>query len=124
MSNGNGSCSSCARVCAYIAGIVGTFVIMGGIVRFVRNHNPPVAVDQTRAAARAKALKELVGANTEFLNSYGWVDQTKGIAHIPVAEAIKIAETEWKNPAQAKAKLSALVDKATFVPPPPKSQFE
>ncbi|HVY71350.1 MAG TPA: hypothetical protein VHH73_15565 [Verrucomicrobiae bacterium] len=124
MSNGNGSCCSCARVCAYIVGIVGTFVVMAGMVRFVRQHNPPVLPDHARAEARSKALKELVAANMDFLNSYGWVDETRGITHIPVTEALKIAEQEWKDPVAARKKLSGLADKATAAVKAAPSQFE
>lgn len=120
------SCGSCvARVFAYTVAIAGSFLAVAGIVWLVRQYNPPVAVDQARADQRAKALKELTEANATALSGYGWQDQAKGIVRLPVADALKLAEKEWQNPAQARAKLIANLDKANPKPaPPPPSQFE
>jgi hypothetical protein len=120
------SCGSCVtRTLAYTAAIAGSFLAVAGIVWLVRQYNPPVAVDQARAGQRAKALKELTEANATALSGYAWQDQAKGIVRLPVAEALKLTEQEWQNPAQARAKLIANLEKANAKPPPPPpSQFE
>ena len=52
-------------------------------------------------------------------DSYGWVDQAKGVVRLPIAEARKLALREWQNPAAARSNLIARVEKATAAPPPP-----
>ena len=75
------------------------------------------AVDEARKAERAKARADLTAAETEALNNAGWIDQTKGVVRLPIAEAMKLAEREWHNPSQARSNLSARVEKATALPP-------
>jgi len=61
------------------------------------------------------------------LNSYGWLDQSKGIVRLPISEAMKLALRDWQNPAAGRSNLIARVEKATALPPktPEKpSQFE
>ena len=61
------------------------------------------------------------------MNNVGWVDQAKGVVRLPIADAVKLAEQQWQNPAKARADLIARVEKATALPPkaPEKpSQFE
>jgi hypothetical protein len=78
---------------------------------------PALAVDQARKAERAKARAELTAAETEALNNVAWIDQTKGLVRLPIAEALKIAEREWQNPGQARSNLIVRVEKANYVPP-------
>ena len=66
-------------------------------------------------------------AEAGALESYGWVDQAKGVVRLPIAEAMRLALRDWQNPAAARSNLIARVEKATAVPPtaPEKpSEFE
>ena len=113
---------------AYVLAVLGAFLIVAGLVWAMQHYFQPTPVGQARAAERAKALAELRAAEAEALNNPGWIDQTKGIVRLPIAEAMKLVEREWQeNPGQARSNLIARVEKATAVPPkaPEKpSQFE
>ena len=39
-------------------------------------------------------LRSLKAEQTETLNSYGWVDQTNGVAHIPINNAMDLIVAE------------------------------
>jgi hypothetical protein len=112
---------------AYIAGILGAFLIVAALVWAMRHYTqaPPI---EDRAAVRAKALAELRAAETEALNTTAWLDQGKGIVRLRVQDAMSLVEREWgANPAAARSNLIARVEKATAPPPkaPEKpSQFE
>jgi len=97
--------------------VVGALLIFTLLVFETRKYTQPPPVDEGRASARAKALSELRGAEADALSTVGWVDQTKGIVRLPIAEAMKLVEREWQNPAQARSNLIARVEKATALPP-------
>ena len=102
-------------------------LIFAGLVWKMRQYTTPAPLGAERAAERAKALTELRAAETDALNNAAWIDQTKGLVRLPIAEAMKLAEREWQNPAQARSNLIARVEKANYVPPKPPekpSQFE
>jgi hypothetical protein len=106
---------------------LGACLIFVALVWTTRQYTRPAPLGADRKAERAKALAELRAAETEALNSAAWMDQPKGIVRLPIAEAMKLAEREWQNPAQARSNLIARVEKATALPPkaPEKpSQFE
>ena len=46
--------------------------------------------DAARAAVRTKNLAELQASDAALLNSYGWVNQAKGIVHIPISHAMEL----------------------------------
>lgn len=112
---------------AFVAGILGTFLIVAALVwAMVHYTQPPPAED--RAAVRAKALAELRAAEAEALSTPAWIDQGKGIVRLPIEQAMKLVATEWgRNQPAARSNLIARVEKATAAPPkaPEKpSQFE
>jgi len=78
-------------------------------------HSP--AIDADRAAARAKALAEIRVAESNALNSPGWIDQNRGLVRLPISVAMQITENEWQNPAAARSNLVARVEKATAPAP-------
>jgi hypothetical protein len=120
-------CCNCTKRAAYAIAIVGTFLIMAFLVWAMRHFTQTPSLNANRASERAKALGELRATEADALNTVGWIDQGKGIVRLPVAEAMKLVEREWRNPAMARSNLIARVEKATFVPPPPPakpSQFE
>ena len=92
-------------------------LIFAGLVWKMREYTTPEPLGAARASERAKALVELRAAEAEALNNAGWIDQPKGLVRLPIAEAIKLAEREWQNPAQARSNLVSRVEKATALPP-------
>lgn len=98
--------------------ILGAFLIVAGLVFAMRHYTQPPPINAGRAAERAKALAEMRAANTEALHNAGWIDQTKGIVRLPIADAMKIIVEAWQeNPAAARSDLIARVKKATAPPP-------
>ena len=97
--------------------VVVTCLIFAGLVWKMRQYTTPEPLGAGRAAERAKALQELRAAEAEALHNAGWIDATKGIVRLPIAEAMKLAEREWQNPAQARSNLIARVEKANALPP-------
>lgn len=113
--------------CAYSVAVIGAFLIVAALVWVMRVYTRPAPLGEERAEFRAKTLRELRAANDEILKSYGWQDQARGIVHMPIAEAMKQVQREWRNPTAARTNLSARAEKATAplpkVPEKP-SQFE
>jgi hypothetical protein len=113
---------------AYVLAVLGSFLIVAGLVWAMQHYTRPAPLTEDRAAVRAKALAELRAAETEALNTPGWVDPTKGIVRLRVEDAMKWVEQEWsRDPVAARSNLITRVEKATAVPPkaPEKpSQFE
>ena len=113
---------------AYVIAVLGAFLIVAGLVWAMRHYTEPAPLGEDRAAVRAKTLAELRAAETEALNTTGWVDATKGIVHLRIEDAMTWVEQQWgSNPSAARSNLMSRVDKATAPPPrvPEKpSQFE
>ncbi len=117
----------CKKKAAYVIGIVGSFLIVGGLVWFMIQKTRPEGLGEDRAALRRKNLTELKGVNAEVLNNYGVLDANKKIARLPIAEAKRILIEEWKDGKAGRSNLIARVEKATAVPPKApekKSEFE
>ena len=102
---------------AYVAGILGCFLIVAALVWAMRYYTQPPPLGEDRIALRKKALAELRAAEAEGLNTYGWLDQSKGLVRLPIAEAKKLALRDWQNPTAARSNLIARVEKATAAPP-------
>jgi hypothetical protein len=112
---------------AYLAGILGSLLIVAALVWAMQHYTQPPPLGEDRVALRKKALAELRAAEASELDSYGWVDQGKGIVRLPISEAMKLTLRDWQNPAAGRSNLVARVEKATAVPPPAPakpSQFE
>ena len=109
----------------YAIAILGSFLIVAALVWAMHKYTEPPPLGAGRAAERARALAELRAAEADALNNVGWVDQAKGMVRLPIADAMKIIERSWQNPAAARSNLLERVAKAN--PPPPKpapSPFE
>jgi hypothetical protein len=118
---------SMGRNLSVTAAVVVVCLIFAGLVWKMQQYTTPPPLNAVRAAERAKALADLRAEEATALNNVGWVDQAKGVVRLPIADAVKLAEQQWQNPAKARADLIARVEKATALPPkaPEKpSQFE
>jgi len=120
-SESNNGCE-CKTKLIYGLAILGAFLIVAALVLAMRHYVKTEPLNASRAAERAAALKEIRGAEADALNNVGWIDQGKGVVRLPIADAMKLAEREWQNPAAARSNLIARVEKATYVPPPPPAQ--
>ena len=102
---------------AYLFGILGSLLIVAALVWAMQRYTQPPPLGEDRVAQRRKALADLRAAEATELESYGWVDQAKGVARLPIAEVMKLTLRDWQNPAAARSNLIARVEKATAVPP-------
>ena len=103
---------------AYLIAIVGSLLLVAGLVWAMQRYTQPPPLGEDRIALRKKALADLRAAEASELESYGWVDQAKGVVRLPINEAMKLALRDWQNPVAARSNLVARVEKATAVPPP------
>jgi uncharacterized protein YdaU (DUF1376 family) len=103
---------------AYIVGILGSFLIVAGLVWAMLHYTKPAPLGEDRATVRARALAELRAAETEALDTLAWVDQSKGIVRLRIEDAMKLVEQDWgRNPSAARSNLIERVEKATALPP-------
>jgi hypothetical protein len=103
---------------AYLAAILGSFLIVAGLVWATRHYTQPPPLGQDRAAVRATALAELRAAETEALTTPAWIDPAKGIVRLRIQDAMAIVERQWgRDPAAARSNLLARVEHATAAPP-------
>lgn len=103
---------------AYAAGILGSFLIVAGLVWAMHRYTQPAPLGQQRAQERAAALAKLRNEEAEAMNTAGWIDPNKGIVRLRVEDAMKIVERDWgQNPVAARSNLIDRVEKATAPPP-------
>jgi hypothetical protein len=93
------------------------FVFAILVLIWVRSSGARQTIDDNRAGTRQTRLAELEKADTEKLRATGWVDQNKGVVHIPIADAkrLVVAELRAKKPAASQVK----VEPPLPMPPPP-----
>jgi hypothetical protein len=85
-------------------GIVLLFALFGVIVLAIIGPAPRWSdYEETRAKKRMENLKTLREETEKALNTYGWIDKNKGVAHIPISRAMElmVAELARKKPAAA-----------------------
>jgi hypothetical protein len=117
------SCSTEKQSCccnprtAYVVAVLGAFLIVALIVLAMRHYTTPESLTAQRAAERAKNLADLRAAEATALNSYGWIDQSKGVVRLTVDRAVELTAAAGSDPAAFRKDLIARVEKATAVPP-------
>ena len=86
---------------------VGVVLVFGffGLLAFVAVKASPRGntYEKKRAEVRAKKLEDAQKESLAGLTTYGWVDKTKGVARIPINDAMKLtlAELAVKKPTAA-----------------------
>jgi hypothetical protein len=83
---------------------VALFVFFGAIVAITFGAlQRGSTYEQERAANRAEKLKTARAEWNSKLNGYGWVDKSKGVAHIPIdrAMALEVSDLREKKPMAA-----------------------
>jgi len=101
----------------YAAAVIGAFAIVIALVWAMYRYTHPEPITQNRVAERKKALVEIRNTEAESLNTYGWVDQGKGIVRLPINRAMELMLQEYQNPAAARSNLVARAEKAIAAPP-------
>ena len=85
-------------------GIVLLFALFGVIVLAIIGPSPRSSdYEETRAKKRVENLKTVREEANKALNTYGWIDKTKGTARIPIGRAMEltVAELAKQKPAAA-----------------------
>jgi hypothetical protein len=109
----------------YVIGVIGSFLIVAGLIWAMYRFTQPAPIAQNRVAERKKALAETRMAETEGLNTYGWVDQPKGIVRLPIARAMELTLQQYENnPVAFRTNLVAAAEKAGAKPPEKPNAFE
>jgi hypothetical protein len=103
----------------YVAAILGTMLIMAVLVLVVRQYMRPTPLNASRIEERRKALADVTAQGKDQLESYGWVDQGKGLVRLPISQAMELVIKGGQDPAAARSNLLARVERAN-PPPPPK----
>ncbi len=100
---------------------VGSLVALAGVTLVVIgvlavDRGPGNEIEKKRAEQRIATREKLEAEVSAKLQTSGWVDKAKGIAHVPVAEAVPlvVAELRAKKPAPSQIK----VDPVLPMPPP------
>jgi hypothetical protein len=76
-------------------GVVLVFAFFGLLALVVLKAAPRgTTFEKKRAEARAKKLEDAQKENLTALTTYGWVDKTKGVARIPINQAMQIMLVE------------------------------
>ncbi len=89
----------------YAITFIGCFLIVVGLVYGMLSIARPSAVGTPRAEERKNNLVEARQADADALNSYGWVDQNKGLVRLPIEKAMEVTVQEWQDPAKGRAEM-------------------
>lgn len=109
---------------ATVAGILGSFLIVAGLVWAMQRYTKPAPVNQARIEERKKARADIEQAAADALHQYGWVDEGKGLVRLKIDHAMDLVVQEYKNPVAFRTNLIGRVEKASAAPPPPANPFE
>lgn len=109
----------CGSRMSYVVAVFGALLIVAGLVWAMKHYTTPASITAQRAAERAKNLVDLRSAEKHDMDTYGWVDQPKGIVRLTVSRAKELAVDGGKDLASARKDLIARVEKATAVAPKP-----
>jgi hypothetical protein len=109
--------NSSARI--YAIAIIGSFLIMAGLVSVMRYYTRQLEVGSARVTERRKAAADLSQSTSAELRNYGILDPAKGLVRLPVQHSMEVVLNEWKNPAAGRSNLLARLKQANPPPPPP-----
>ena len=85
-------------------GVIALFLL---IVLIAYYPNRPPAIGDDMKESRLATLNEVQSKQQSAINSYGWVDQSKNIVHIPVNEAAALLVKELENSEPEASKVKA-----------------
>ncbi|HMJ91623.1 MAG TPA: hypothetical protein VK530_17505 [Candidatus Acidoferrum sp.] len=99
--------------------VLATLLLMAFLVRQMINYTKSAPVGADRSATRAKDNATIRETDAQALTHYGWADQPRGIARLPIDEAMKLTVQGYKNAGEFRKDFLARVDKANVPPPKP-----
>src|SRR3954466_9477370 len=104
----------------FFGGVVLLLIFAAIVMYWVRSNGSPDEVSTRRAQGRIATREQLTKKYNDQLGATGWTDKTKGIAHIPIADAMQLALVELKG---KKVGASSVKVEAPLpvIPPDPKS---
>src|SRR3954451_18568612 len=102
-------------ILTFLGGLVvlGIFALL--VVYWVHSETPGSDIDQKRGEGRKAARLELQKTYDTQVQTTGWIDKPKGVAHVPVADAMKLALVELK--AKKPGASTVKVEPAVAAPP-------
>ena len=98
-------------------GVLGAFLVVAFLVMMMRQYLPQVPVNTARIEERKKALAEIRAEGEKALNNEEVLDKGKRLIRLPIDRAMELTLEEYKNPAAARAGLTARAEKASAAPP-------
>ena len=111
-------------VTVYVVGVLGTFLIVAGLIGIMFYYTLPAPVDQARVKERLKNLADLNAQNKEQLEHYAYIDRAKGILRLPITRAMELTAMECQNPTAGRTNLLGRLDKALKQLPPAPNPYE
>lgn len=108
----------------YFLAALGALLIVAVLVWVMDDYTRPPDLNAKRAAERARANAELQAQSQAALESYGWVDQPRGIVRLPIERAMQMTAQAWREPAAARSNLLQRVDRATAKLPEKPNPYE
>ncbi|MDA7915821.1 hypothetical protein N9B94_01145 [Verrucomicrobia bacterium] len=96
----------------YTIAFIGSFLVVMGLVYGMLSAARPQEIGIARSEERAKNLVEVRQAEADVMDSYGWVDQNKGLVRLPIDKAMELTIQEWQDPAKGRAALLGRVKTA------------
>ena len=104
----------------YVIAVLGALLIVGALAWTIRHYTTPPSLVAERAALRTKNLAELRSAERQSMDTFGWMDQPKGIVRLTVDRAVELTVAAWQNPAAA---LTASTRRRNRCPSPPSTRL-
>jgi hypothetical protein len=111
------TCCQKTRLGAYVAGLLGTFLIVFLLVHLMQSYTAAPSITAARVAERLQIKSDFNAANAPLLEKYDWQDQAKGFVRVPVERAKELVLEEWQDPLAARSNLMARAAKE-FAPAP------
>lgn len=126
-SSNQGSATSSVRNWVNILSVLAALLLVAVLVWAMKHYTTPPSLLAEQAATRYQNLAELRAAEKEAMESYGWIDEGKGIVRLHIDRAVDLTVEKGRDPQAAREDLIARVEEATALPPPPPetpSEFE
>lgn len=107
----------CAKSTAWFAAGLGTLAVFGVLALYLVRTEKADPVAAQRGAFRLQQWTELKQANAQSLDAFGVVKAENGVYRLPIAKAMEVMATEWKEGnAAGRAKLLQRLENSTKAP--------
>lgn len=79
----------------------------------VMQRTVPEPLDAKRVAERTRISAEVAAQDQKALETYAWLDRDRGTVRMPIAKAMELSVTLFKEPAAGRSNLLARLEQAT-----------